>query len=252
MAPVRKTVYYAFVLPCLLYCCASCAPIGWVGLSGEDIDFFAPAAEPFLGRVSFGPKGTRDLARIFSPIFVHPQKGHAAFHLRPCFGGTGESFSNCAEQVELSGFRPDFPYGNGRARRLHGGRGGGDVQTVSNGVTKISESMRDYLAPEAADSVYQEVVRFFLAIQTMDDLFRRKAKSKMQMGGVSPGILASALCVPKNRWPPSMYEGTWKFLLLPDRCVANLDRAAALLDRMFRRRQMWMRPRMKMIISLLG
>ena len=48
---IRKTGFYIFVLRCLSHCCDLCAPPGWVGISGGDIDSFALAAEPFSGWV---------------------------------------------------------------------------------------------------------------------------------------------------------------------------------------------------------
>ena len=55
-APKRKTGFYIFVFPCLSHCCAFCALPGWVCLSGEDINFLALVAEPFLDWARFGYK----------------------------------------------------------------------------------------------------------------------------------------------------------------------------------------------------
>ena len=73
---------------------------------------------------------------------------------------------------------------------------------------RIMQLLRDYFAPAAADAANQEVARFLhfeSTGQTMDgytarcDLLRRKAESKMQMGGDFPEVFASA---PRTRNTP--------------------------------------------------
>ena len=80
--------------------------------------------------------------------------------------------------------------------------GESDVIAGPDGAKRISELLRDYFAPEALDSVYQEVVRFSQfgrAAQTTDgflvrlDLPRKKAASKKQgAGGLSGSIRVGA------------------------------------------------------------
>ena len=74
---------------------------------------------------------------------------------------------------------------------------GGDVAIDHDGAKRISEVLRDLVAPEAAYSVSQGVVRFLRfrrASQTTDefpvrlDLLRRTERPKMQMGGALPEI----------------------------------------------------------------
>ena len=84
--------------------------------------------------------------------------------------------------------------------------GESDVIAGPDGAKRISELLRDYFAPEALDSVYQEVVRFSQfgrAAQTTDgflvrlDLPHKKAASKKQGGGWAfPEVFASALRMP--------------------------------------------------------
>ena len=80
---------------------------------------------------------------------------------------------------------------------------GSDVIMGCDEVKKFLERRRDYFAPEAANSVYPEVPRFTqfgcTAPTTNEylapiDLLRRKAGSKMQTGGASPQLFASAPC----------------------------------------------------------
>ena len=68
------------------------------------------------------------------------------------------------------------------------------------GAETISSISRDYLAPETADSMYQQkalFLQFKRAAQTMDaysvksDLLRRTAESKVQMGEAFPEASAS-------------------------------------------------------------
>ena len=69
--------------------------------------------------------------------------------------------------------------------------------------------MRDYLAPDAVDSVNREIARFLQFTRTAPimgeylahfDLLRRKGEPKMQIGGASTDVFASALCI-KNASP---------------------------------------------------
>ena len=80
--------------------------------------------------------------------------------------------------------------------------GESDVIAGPDGAKRISELLRDYFAPEALDSVYQEVVRFSQfgrAAQTTDgflvrlDLPHKKAASKKQ-GGEGPFRKYSRRC----------------------------------------------------------
>ena len=79
-----------------------------------------------------------------------------------------------------------------------------------DGVMKDMQFLNDYFAPGATDSVYQGVARPLRpgrAIQTTGeylvrlDLLRRKAESKMAMGGAGPDTFASAICL-QNASPP--------------------------------------------------
>ena len=72
---------------------------------------------------------------------------------------------------------------------------GSGVIADGDGAEKISTVLRDYLAPEAADSANQEVVRCLQwrrTGQTMDsftvdlDFCRCRAESRMQMGSIRP------------------------------------------------------------------
>ena len=72
---------------------------------------------------------------------------------------------------------------------------GSDFVVNNDGAERIVTILKDYIAPDAADSVDQEVARFLQSKRpgrTMDvhlaefDLLRRKAESKMQMSGPRP------------------------------------------------------------------
>ena len=72
----------------------------------------------------------------------------------------------------------------------------------SDSADQILNISRENFAPGAVDSAYQEVVWYFAirrTNRTMDvsraefDLLRRKAESKMQMGGANPEAFASEL-----------------------------------------------------------
>ena len=80
---------------------------------------------------------------------------------------------------------------------------GSDRIMHPDGVMEIMQLLNGYFAPDAADSVYQEVaclLRFEQTAQTVDEHLVRfdplsgKAESKMQMDGAFPAALASVLC----------------------------------------------------------
>ena len=136
---------------------------------------------------------------------------------------------------------------------------GSDVTAGRDRVQKISELLRNYFAPKAAKSVYLQVVPS-LQVRRAAQTMRRKTESKMQIGRPFPEISASTCClrtaappappVPRNRWALPAYRDIRGSLLLPDRCVVPLDRVVVLLDRMLRRRRIWIRIRMKIMVSL--
>ena len=81
---------------------------------------------------------------------------------------------------------------------------GGDFVANTDGANRILSILEDYVAPAAVDSVYQEVARFLQSAQKNEktdvylvefDSLRRKAESKMQMGGGLPKPLVSILCM---------------------------------------------------------
>ena len=79
---------------------------------------------------------------------------------------------------------------------------GSDIMSRSDGVTKILKILRKYFAPEAADAIRQQVMRYMRSRRpdrSIDeyipeyDLLRRKAKSKMEMGTGSPAQFTPVL-----------------------------------------------------------
>ena len=104
---------------------------------------------------------------------------------------------------------------------------GSDVITDGDDAEKISTISRDYFAPEAAGSAHRKAVRVLQskrADQTLDlylvevDLLRRKAESKMQMGGPRPKHLYTCRAcglrphrAEKNRRRCSARRATWAF-----------------------------------------
>ena len=88
---------------------------------------------------------------------------------------------------------------------------GGDVLGHHDGVARIMEILRSYLAPEAADAIHQQVVRFAhyrrsdLSIDEYTaefDLLQRKAESKMEMGaGIPESMRGCPAKKNRRRWP---------------------------------------------------
>ena len=79
---------------------------------------------------------------------------------------------------------------------------GGDILDHGDGVSKISEPLRSYHAPEAVDEIRQQVMRFMRfrrADQSIReniaefDLLRGKAEPQMEMGAGFPDQFASKL-----------------------------------------------------------
>ena len=120
----------------------------------------------------------------------------------------------------------------------------------SGGAKKITQLLNNYFAPQAADSVYQEVGRF--------DLLRRKTESNMQVGRASPEAFVSAICMqhaplfrPEKSPVLASVPRNLGFQRLPDSCVDFSHRVVAQFDWMFWRRRMWMSVR-TMNIMLYG
>ena len=99
--------------------------------------------------------------------------------------------------------------------------GAGDILDRSDGVAKISDVLRNYFAPEAADAIRQQVMRlmrFRRTDQPIDeyiaefDLLRRKAESKMEMGAGFPEPFVSILraynaALPRHEFVASSARG---------------------------------------------
>ena len=127
--------------------------------------------------------------------------------------GRGGSFSNYAEEVELRYQVANLdPAKRASAPILKMGTvarrvcipAGSDEIVDQEVMMRITQLLRDYFAPAAADAANQEVARFLQferTGQTMDgymarfDLLSRKAESKMQMGRDFPEVFASAPCM---------------------------------------------------------
>ena len=104
---------------------------------------------------------------------------------------------------------------NSAPRQFWQSAAGGHLDN-QEGVARILEVLRNYFAPEAADAIYRQVMRFTQyrrAEQPADefivefDLLRRKAESKMGMGTGFPEQFASiwrmryaGLPARKSRW----------------------------------------------------
>ena len=113
---------------------------------------------------------------------------------------------------------------------------GGDVLGRSDGVTKILEILRNYLAPEAADAIRQQVMRYMRFRQTdqpvgefpmEDDLARGQAEAKGEMGAGSPDHFASIFRVDNAALPrheKSLVVATCHKSLRIEGASANLRR----------------------------
>ena len=124
------------------------------------------------------------------------------------FDWEGESFSNYAQELELCSRVANM---DPVAREVCVATGSDQI-TDPGGAMEIAQVLNDYFAADAADSGYQEVVRFWQfgrAVGTMGkysvcfDSLRRKAGSDMQVGGAFPGPFASVLHVQNAPLPPA-------------------------------------------------
>ena len=86
---------------------------------------------------------------------------------------------------------------------------GGDYLDNQDGVGRILGILRNYFAPDAADAIHRQVVRFThfrRAEQPIDeyiaefDLLRRKSAPKMEAGAGFPEQSISKVRAPGNRW----------------------------------------------------
>ena len=81
---------------------------------------------------------------------------------------------------------------------------GNEVVSTNGGAAQVLNILRKHVAPDAVDAAYQEVARLLRLRRTAQwaeaspfevAALRRKAESRIQMGGVSPETFPSILCV---------------------------------------------------------
>ena len=124
----------------------------------------------------------------------------------------GESFSKFARHVELRRQATNVgPANRASASILHMNAAAREVCMSAESevivghdeVGEISDLLHDCLAPDAVGSVNQEVARLSQSNRATEktngrlervDSSRRKAESKMRMGGAFPGNFASVTC----------------------------------------------------------
>ena len=144
---------------------------------------------------------------------------NVAYGPRACIDGDGSSYINYEQRVRLWHHVANLGPSERAAPLIlqmetvtHQGcpAAGGDFVVNSDEAERIRSILNDYSAPDAVDSIYRELTRFFQCKrtdQTMDvflaelDLLRRKAESRMQIGGGVPEAFASILCMQNAALP---------------------------------------------------
>ena len=125
--------------------------------------------------------------------------------MRPPLMGRGGSFSHHAQEVERWSQAANLEPANMdlTAREVCAVAGSGR-KIDPGGAMRITQLSNHYFVSDKADSVYQVLppsLHFERATQRTDeysvcsDLSRRKAESRVQMGGASPETFRSALCM---------------------------------------------------------
>ena len=119
---------------------------------------------------------------------------------------------------------------------------GSDILDNSDGLTRILDILRSYLAPGPADAIRHQVTRFTNCRRSAQsvgeyiaeyDLLRRKAESKMEVGAGSPGQLSSILCVNNaglSRHEQSLVMASCRKSLTSEDALANMRRLFGLRD----------------------
>ena len=93
--PFQTLIQTLFFLP-LFLAFLSFVAVGFPGLEIEVNGLFNTRSAGVFGPAGIGLEGARELARVFSSwVFLLPTVNE------PFFDGEGESFSNCAQEVEL-------------------------------------------------------------------------------------------------------------------------------------------------------